>query len=601
MIPLLNDRDIEFQLYEALDTESLLTRPRYADHSREVFNATLNTAKSVAERYFANHAAKADTQEPTFDGESVHLIPETKAAWDAFVEAGFLAAHEDYEEGGAQLPEVIFRVIMSYTNAANIGTAAYPFVSVGVINLIRAFGTAEQKALYLPLIMQGNSNGTMALTEPAQGSALGDIKTMAEPADDGSYRLFGQKMYISCAEHNIAGNVVNMVLAKIKGSPDGVKGISLFIVPKYLVNADGSPGQRNDVVLAGLNHKMGYRNATNTVLNFGEKDGAVGYLIGEANKGLGYMFQMMNEARIGIGLGAAAIAYQGYNLSLDYARQRPQGRLASCKDPLSPQVMLTEHADVRRLLLAQKAYAEGSLFMGLFASALFEDQNTAEDPDQRKRAGLLLDLITPMVKSWPSKYGCIGNDHAIQILGGAGYMREYEAERLYRDQRLNPIHEGAEAIHGLDILGRKVTMKNGACHQVFLEEVQKDIIAAQAIACLSDMAKQLETALSTLDNTTQSLIALMGEDVDLGLANATLYLDMYGRVLASWLWLKQALSADKGLSNTQQHNEQDQHFYQGKIHTARYYFDWELPAVNQYADLLNSANRVPFDMRDDWF
>ena len=598
MIPLLNDRDIEFQLYEVLNTEFLLNRSRYSEHSREVFNATLATAKGVAERYFANHAAKADENEPTFDGENVHLIPETKAAWDAFAEAGFLSAHEDYEEDGAQLPEVIFRVIMSYINAANIGTAAYPFITIGVINLLREFGSKEQKNKYLPLLMQGKSSGTMALTEPAQGSALGDIRTLAEPAADGTYRLFGQKMYISCADHNICDNITHMVLAKIKGAPAGVKGISLFIVPKYLVNEDGSPGERNDVAIAGLNHKMGYRNATNTVLNFGEKDGAIGYLVGEPHKGLGYMFQMMNEARIGIGLGAAATAYQGYNLSLDYARQRPQGRLASCKDPLSPQVMLTEHADVRRLLLAQKAYAEGSLFMGLFASALFEDQNTAPDPEQQQRASLLLDLVTPIVKSWPSKYGCIGNDHAIQILGGAGYMREYEAERLYRDQRLNPIHEGAEAIHGLDLLGRKVTMKNGEGHRIFMEEVQKDIAIARTFSEISKLAEPLNDALQLLDQTTTQLLQQISANVDVGLSNATLYLDMYGRVFASWLWLKQALTACKGLPDAHQ---QDQYFYQGKIHTARYYFDWELPAVKQYADTLNSGNRVPFDMQDEWF
>ncbi|MGD9983689.1 MAG: acyl-CoA dehydrogenase family protein, partial [Porticoccaceae bacterium] len=468
MTPLLNDRDIAFQLYEVLDTGALLDRPEYGDHSREVFDATLATAKTVAEKYFADHNAKGDANEPSFDGERVHLIPETRAAWEAFVAAGFLAAHERAEEGGAQLPEVIFRMVMAYMNAANVSTAAYPFITIGVINLIRAFGSAAQKARYLPLLMSGRANGTMALTEPAQGSALGDIKVTAEPAGDGSYRLFGQKMFISCADHDITGNVIHMVLAKIRGAPVGVKGISLFIVPKHLPNADGSPGARNDVALAGLNHKMGYRNATNTVLNFGEHDGAIGYLVGEPHKGLGYMFQMMNEARIGIGLGAAAIAYQGYNLSLDYARQRPQGRLASCSDPTSPQVMLVAHADVRRLLLAQKAYAEGGLFMCLFASALFEDQHTAPDAAQRERAALLLDLITPIVKSWPSKYGCVANDHAIQILGGAGYMREYGAEQLYRDQRLNPIHEGAEAIHGLDLLGRKLRLKEGAGHRILL-------------------------------------------------------------------------------------------------------------------------------------
>ncbi len=599
MTPLLNDRDIAFQLYEVLDTGALLDRPEYGDHSREVFDATLATAKTVAEKYFANHNAKGDANEPSFDGERVHLIPETRAAWDAFVAAGFLAAHERAEEGGAQLPEVIFRMVMAYMNAANVSTAAYPFITIGVINLIRAFGSPEQKARYLPLLMSGRANGTMALTEPAQGSALGDIKVTAEPAGDGSYRLFGQKMFISCADHDITGNVIHMVLAKIRGAPVGVKGISLFIVPKHLPNADGSPGARNDVALAGLNHKMGYRNATNTVLNFGERDGAIGYLVGEPHKGLGYMFQMMNEARIGIGLGAAAIAYQGFNLSLEYARQRPQGRLASCSDPASPQVMLVAHADVRRLLLAQKAYAEGSLFMCLFASALFEDQHTAPDPAQRERAALLLDLITPIVKSWPSKYGCVANDHAIQVLGGAGYMHEYGAEQLYRDQRLNPIHEGAEAIHGLDLLGRKLRLKEGAGHRILLAAAREDIARAQRWGETARLAQQLERGLQTLDATTTLLLRQLDADIDRGLANATLYLDLYGRVLAAWLWLKQALAAAAGL-DADCHTD-DQNFYRGKLHTARYYFDWELTQIDYQAALLQRANPVPFEMRDAWF
>jgi butyryl-CoA dehydrogenase len=488
---------------------------------------------------------------------------------------------------------------MAYMNAANVSTAAYPFITIGVINLIRAFGSAEQKARYLPLLMSGRANGTMALTEPAQGSALGDIKVTAEPAGDGSYRLFGQKMFISCADHDITGNVIHMVLAKIRGAPVGVKGISLFIVPKHLPNADGSPGARNDVALAGLNHKMGYRNATNTVLNFGERDGAIGYLVGEPHKGLGYMFQMMNEARIGIGLGAAAIAYQGFNLSLEYARQRPQGRLASCSDPASPQVMLVAHADVRRLLLAQKAYAEGSLFMCLFASALFEDQHTAPDAAKRERAALLLDLITPIVKSWPSKYGCVANDHAIQILGGAGYMREYGAEQLYRDQRLNPIHEGAEAIHGLDLLGRKLRLKEGAGHRILLAAAREDIARAQRWGETARLAEQLERGLQTLDVTTTTLLGQLDADIDRGLANATLYLDLYGRVLAAWLWLKQALAAAAGL-DADCHTD-DRNFYRGKLHTARYYFDWELTQIDYQAALLQRANPVPFEMRDAWF
>lgn len=598
-VTLLNERDLEFLLYELLDTEQLLARPRYSEHSRAIFDESLRTAKTVAERYFANHFVEGDKNEPFMDGDEIQMIPETKIAWQEFCRAGFLAAHQNYDEGGMQMPEVVVRAIMAYVNAANIATAAYPFIAIGVTNLLRAFASDEQKAKYLPLIMDGRSNGTMALTEPGQGSALGDITTMAEPATDGSYRLFGQKMFISCADHNISENVIHMVLAKIKGAPPGVKGISLFIVPKYLVNDDGTAGIRNDVVVAGLNHKMGYRNATNVALNFGEKDGAIGYLIGEANKGLRYMFQMMNEARIGVALGAAAIAYQGYNCSLEYARQRPQGRLSSCKDPSSPQVMLVEHADVRRMLLAQKSYAEGSLAMCLYASSLFEDQNTAPDENQRTRARLLLDLIIPVVKSWPSKYGCVSNDLAIQILGGSGYIREYPVEQLYRDQRLNPIHEGAEAIHGLDLLGRKVPMQNKAGFNIFVEEVNKDLVLAMAHEHSEGMVAGVKKGLELLRETTDVLLEYIQIDIDKGLANATMYLDMFGRVVASWIWLKQATIAAASIDSVSSDHEAD--FYRGKLQAARYYIDWELPATEQLAELLSSGNSVPFDMRDEWF
>jgi len=598
-VPLLNDRDVEFLLYEFLDTEKLLEQPRYSEHSREIFDASLRTAKTIAEKYFANHLVEGDENEPTLEDGVVKMIPETKVAWDAFANAGFLAAHQDYDEGGMQLPEVVFRMVMAYVNAANIGTAAYPFVATGSANLIRAFGSDEQKAKFLTLIMEGRSNGTMCLTEPGQGSALGDITTMAEPADDGTYRVFGQKMFISCADHDIAGNVIHMVLAKIKGAPPGVKGISLFIVPKFLVNDDGTPGERNDVVVAGLNHKMGYRNTTNAALNFGEKEGAIGYLVGEANKGLGYMFQMMNEARIGVALGAAAVAYQGFNHSLDYARQRPQGRLASCKDQSSPQVMLVEHADVRRLLLAQKAYSEGSMAMCMFGSSLFEEQNHASTQEQRTRSAQLLDLLTPIIKSWPSKYGCISNDMAIQILGGAGYTREYPVEQLYRDQRLNPIHEGAEAIHGLDLLGRKLSLYGGAGYQFFKEDIAEDIARAKALEPVTNLAIQLESAVALLGKTTQSLQQQMAVDVDQGLANATVYLDMFGRIVGAWIWLKQAVIAAEALQSKL--HESDEHFYRGKLQAANYYIEWELPAVEQYADLLQAGNKVTFEMQDEWF
>lgn len=596
---LLNERELSFQLYELNDTEALLQRPRYADHDRSVFDATLHTARSIAAGYFAPHNQKADTHEPSFDGEKVTLIPETKAAWDAFAQAGFLAAHHDASDGGLQLPEVILRACMAYFNAANISTVAYSFLTIGAANLIKSFASDTLRQRYLPPMLDGRSSGTMALTEPGQGSALGDLRTLARPADDGTYRLFGQKMFISGGDHSLTDNIVHLVLARIEGAPAGTRGISLFLVPKFLVNDDGTPGARNDVALAGLLHKLGYRNTTSTVLNFGERAGAVGYLVGEANKGLTYMFQMMNEARIGVALGASALAYQSFSRALDYARERPQGRRPGGKDPLSPQVRIVEHADVRRLLLQQKTYAEGSLALCLYASSLYEDAQTCPDQTARREASDLLDLLIPMVKSYPSRYGVIASDIGIQVLGGSGYIREYPLEQYYRDNRLNPIHEGTEGIHGIDLLGRKLQQNGGLGYRLFVKNVRQTLDEAGRDPRCEVLADVLAGALNGLQQSTESLIEQVAVDAEPGLSNATIYLDLFGRVLVGWLWLRMALIASRALSAGVGGSEAD--FYNGKMQAARYFIDWELATIEAQARLLIRANRTCFDMQDPWF
>ena len=598
--PFLKDRDIEFLLYEFLDTEALLQRPRYREHSREVFDATLNTARTIADRYFANHYAEGDAREPTFDGESVTLIEETKAAWDAFAAAGFLAAHYDFEEGGLQLPEVILRCAMAYINAANVGSAAYPFLTLGAANLIRSFASAPLRETYLPPMMDGRYAGTMALTEPDQGSALADIRTIATPAADGSYRLRGQKMFISGGDQSITRNIVHMVLARIKDAPLGVKGISLFLVPKFLPGDDGEPGQRNDVKLAGLLHKMGYRNTTSTVLSFGEEDGAIGYLVGEPHRGLHYMFQLMNEARIGVGTGAAVLGYRGYQHALQYAKDRPQGRLPSNRDPASRQLPIIQHADVRRMLLMQKSYVEGGLALCLYASALFEDAHSSESEMERQKAAELLDLLTPIVKSWPSKYCLKANDLAIQVLGGSGYIREYPLEQLYRDNRLNPIHEGTEGIQALDLLGRKVPAKGMTGYQILAQEIHQTLSDCGDDPGLQPLVEGLRSGLNQLNGVSENLLLQMSADADRGLANASLYLDVFGRVVVSWIWLRQAAIASQKLAAAENLPAEDESFYRGKLQAARFYIEWELPEIAPQIALLESGNSIPFDTQSDW-
>jgi butyryl-CoA dehydrogenase len=598
MTGLIPEREQQFLLYEFLNTQELSVRARYRAHSSEVFNATLDAARKLAADVFAPHYSKGDQRQPEFQSGTARVIAETAHAWQAFAQAGFLSAHWNEEEGGLQLPEVVLRSALALFFGANVATAGYPFLTIGAANLLRAFGSPDLKARYLETMGNGNSSGTMCLTEPDQGSALGDIKTYAVHQADGSYRIFGQKMFISGGDQDFTQNIVHMVLARIQGAPAGAAGISLFLVPKWLLDDGGEPAKRNDVSLAGLLHKMGWRNTTSTVLSFGEDGGAVGYLLGERGKGLAQMFQMMNEARISVGLIAASLAYRGYAESLSYARERRQGRLPSAKQADVPQVPLVAHADVRRLLLSQKVYAEGALALCLYASSLFEDQQTHPDQQRRNEAATLLDVLTPVVKSWPSRYGCVSNDMAIQVLGGSGYTTEYPLEQLYRDQRLNPIHEGAEAIHGLDLLGRKIRIQGGEGLDLFIAEVGKDVEAAKQDAALQAHATSLDQVLSRLAHVSRVLVRMQSDDPDLALANATTYLDVFGRVVAAWMWLKQALVASRALAAGA---GSDASFYRGKLQAQQYFFAWDLPATLHAMERLVAFDRLALDMKDEWF
>ncbi len=593
-------RDLEFMLYEWLDVEALTARERYADHSRETFNATLDMAERMAEDLYVPHCKKNDQQEPHFDGQTVHIIPEVKTALDAFCEAGLIAAGQDYELGGMQLPSMVEKATSSYFTGGNVGTSSYTFLTIGNANTLLAHGSPEQIDTFVKPMMAGRFFGTMCLSEPQAGSSLSDITTRAEPTGDGSYRLKGNKMWISAGEHELSENIVHLVLAKIPG-PDGklipgVKGISLFIVPKKLVNPDGSVGERNDVVLAGLNHKMGHRGTTNCLLNFGEgkfkplgKAGAIGYLVGEPHKGLGYMFHMMNEARIGVGLSAVMLGYTGYLHALDYARERPQGRHPQAKDPAQAQVAIIEHTDVKRMLLAQKAYVEGGLGLIMYCSRLVDEERTAATEEARRAATQLLDILTPIAKSWPSQWCLEANSLAIQVHGGYGYTREYNVEQFYRDNRLNAIHEGTHGIQGLDLLGRKVMMHDGALFKALGAQVQKTIAKASEIAEFQPYAAALGKALQDIAAVTQKLYG--AGDLNKTLANASAYLEVFGHAVVAWIWLEQAIVA---------HGKEGD-FYRGKLQACRYFFQWELPRIKPQLDLLASIDTTTLDMQDNWF
>ncbi len=600
---LMSRRDLEFQLYEWLDVGTLTKASRYADHGRETYDAVLDACERLANEKFAPHYQKADRIEPQFDGERVTVIDEIGPALRAFAEAGLPAATQDYERGGMQLPTVIEKAAWSYLCAANISTTAYPLLSLANARLLLHHGNAAQIAAFAEPQLRGEWFGTMCLSEPQAGSSLADVATRAEYEGESpfgpQYRVSGNKMWISGGDHELGGNIVHLVLARTVDADGqsiaGVKGLSLLLVPKYLVNKNGSLGERNDVRLAGINHKMGYRGIVNTLLNFGEgtaykpggKAGAVGYLVGPLHGGLACMFHMMNEARIGIGLGATALGYTAYLHSLDYARHRPQGRTLGSRS--SKQQPIIEHADVRRMLLAQKSYAEGALGLNLYCALLVDQARVTADQGERAALEQLLELLTPIAKSWPSQWCLAGNDLAIQIHGGYGYTREYKVEQFYRDNRLNPIHEGTHGIQALDLLGRKVTMNDGAALAQFSARAAATIDAARKLDGLAPHADALHAQLKRLQQVTRTLWS--AGDPLLTLANASVYLEAFGHIVIAWIWLQQAAAA----------HGKDSDFHHGKRQAAQYFFAWELPKVSAQLDLLASLDRSTLDMRDSWF
>lgn len=597
---ILSQRDIEFMLYELFNAESLCARDRYSEHSRETFSAAIATAKTVAEKHFLPIRQKVDCEQATFDGEKVIMIPEIKLAVDAVIQSGLACATADFELGGMQLPAIVASAVGAYLSAAGSTMMGYSALTNANANLIEAHGSPEQIARWVLPMRSGRFAGTMAMTEPSAGSGLADLTSSAIKQDDGNYRIFGNKIFISGGDHELNENIIHLVLARVKGAPSGTKGISLFIVPKFLVNDDGSIGARNDVALAGLFHKMGGRGQTSTALNFGEQGGAIGYLVGEENQGLRYMFHMMNEARVLVGTMAATTALTGYQYALDYAKERPQGRLLGNKDPLSKPINIIQHPDVRRMLLAQKAYAEGAYALCLLGSQLADDEKTADTQAQREQAHLLLDFLTPIIKSWPSEYGPKANYLAIQVLGGHGYINEHPVEMFYRDNRLNPIHEGTTGIQSLDLLGRKIPMNNFSGYQACLNAMAESIADARTLPILTDYADELERAISCLQQLTQTVLGATQEhDIDRVFSNSVKYLELFGHIIIAWMWLKQGIVSARAL-DTKPHRE-DENFYRGKLQALRYFYRCELTEIYPWAKLIGDLDSSSYDMQAEWF
>jgi alkylation response protein AidB-like acyl-CoA dehydrogenase len=604
---------LDFLLYDWLDAQALNRRERFADHSRETFDAVLDTCERIAREKYAPFNRTVDTEEPRFDGEKVILPQATHEAHAAFAASGMLSAAQDYEIGGMQLPYTVQAAANSFFAMASVSIGSGMLTS-GNANLLMVHGTPMQQKVFARNEFSGRWSGTMCLSEPQAGSSLSDVATRAVP--DGPdfasdplgprYRLTGNKMWISAGDHELTENIVHIVLAKIPDADGrlipGTRGISLFIVPKRMVNTRGElTGERNDVALAGLNHKLGWRGTTNTLLNFGEgkypvagRAGAVGYLVGEPGKGLHCMFHMMNEARIGVGTAATMLGLAGYHASLDYAKNRPQGRPVGLggKDASRPQVRIIEHADVKRMLLAQKSYCEGALALELYCARLVDEQKTGE-PQAADDARLLLEVLTPIAKSWPSEWCLEANSLAIQIHGGYGYTRDFPVEQYWRDNRLNMIHEGTHGIQATDLLGRKVLMEDGRGLQLLAGRIGATIERATRVPALAPHAAALGQALQHVGAATQAAWAT-GNPAD-ALANAVPYMQAFGHAVLAWIWLDVALAAlAADPSGTRAPTR-------GRMAAMQYFFHYELPKTAAWLRVVETRDQTCAALEEEAF
>lgn len=586
-------RDLQFQLFENQNCLELTQYPYFEDHSKETFQLVLDAAEQIAETSLYPIFREMDREEPQLVQGEVLVHPNLRKIIRQFGEDGWINAIFPYEEGGQQLPWTIHLTAGYILQAANYSASVFPFLTTGAANLIRTFGSAALRDTFTPKMYTGEWQGTMALTEPDAGSSLSDLSTMAIPTNaEGVYSIQGQKIYISAGDHNACDNIIHLMLARIQGAPAGTKGISLFVVPKKRI--DGTP---NDVLTQGIYHKMGYKGAPIVHLMMGSEQGCEGYLVGEAHQGLKYMFQMMNEARLGVGMNAAAIASAAYHAALDYAKVRPQGRQISDKEVSKPQIPIIEHADVKRMLLFQKSVTEGSLALLIYCGLLSDKIAQENNAQQKLEMEALLDFLTPIAKTYPSEMGVQSTSMAVQVMGGAGYTTDFPVEQYYREARIHPIHEGTTGIHGLDLLGRKLLLHEGLGLKMLQREIELSLKEASKLEPLKDLSQAFAAQYQAFGHGTAQLLFKRAQGPERYLADASLFLEAAGILCIAWMWLKQAVTAQQALSA----GASEQGFYFGKIETARYTMDYELVKLNALLARFSATAYPTLDMKNDWF
>ncbi len=580
---------LKYILYDIHNLEGLLSRDRFKDHDIASLDLFLESVKDFSDRELYPYFKEMDETPAYHKDGTVIVHKQVDVMMKKGGELGVISASFDYDDGGLQIPFMAHQAAAFILDAANNHLPGYAGLTQGAAELIIEFGNEELNTAYVPNMLSGIWGGTMCLTEPQAGSSLSDIVTKATPTDAGFYKISGQKIFISGGDHQYAENIVHLVLARIEGAPKGTKGISLFVVPKNRPTSDGSL-EYNDVMTVADFQKMGQRGYCTTHLGFGDSDDCRGWLVGEENKGLAQMFLMMNAARIAVGRGAAAIAMAAYRTSLHYANERPQGRKLTStgkKNPSDKQALIIEHPDVRRMLLLQKAIVEGSLSLVLLASKYYDIIHSSENPEEKEKYNLLLEIIIPIVKTFPSEAGSTSVNNGLQVLGGYGFCTDFSLQQYYRDIRISSLYEGTTGIQSQDLLARKVTLQNGKALALLVDEMMRTISLASNYDELKPYADELSSSLQLSQKILQKLMPFaMKGNYERYLSDANLFMEYMSIVVLSWLWLEMAVKSKEKI--TTDDLKYSKIFYESKIHTMKFYFKYELPKTLSLAESLMS-------------
>ncbi|MCB2147751.1 MAG: acyl-CoA dehydrogenase [Deltaproteobacteria bacterium] len=594
-------RDVDFVLHEQLNVGALSEHEKYAEFNKKTVDLIISEARNLAIKEILPTFKEGDEQGCRLENGQVSVPESFKRAYDLFVEGEWLAMPEDPEYGGQGMPRTISLAAADYFNGANYAFMMYPGLTHGAALLVEAFGTERQKKLFLKNMFTGKWTGTMLLTEPEAGSDVGNLTTSAVKNEDGTYSITGNKIFISAGEHDLVENIVHPVLARIEGAPAGTKGISLFLVPKYRVNEDGSLGEFNDVVCTGIEHKMGINGNATCSLTLGGKGQCVGELLGEANKGMRAMFLMMNEARLLVGMQGFCCASASFMNAVNYARERVQGKnLLQMMDPNAPSVPIIQHPDVRRMLISMKSYVEGMRSLLYYAGYLSDQVAVSDDEAEKARLQGMLDLLIPICKGYVTDKAFEVCSTGVQVYGGYGFIKEYPQEQLLRDCRITMIYEGTNGIQAMDLLGRKLGMNKGKPIMDLMVEIQKTIAQAKAIDNLKDYAARVEKALNRLGEIAMHLGATaMSPKVMSAFAFAHPFMEASGDVVTAWMLLWRGVIAATQLEKGAK--KKDQAFYEGQLKSVQYFTQAVLPITMGKMDAIMNTCEAAVEITEDAF